>query len=229
MERNWTSRLVVAVVTVLALCGGAQAGLEEGIAAAQRSDRRTALAELLPLAERGDATAQYWVGWLYAVLIRPADFEKAVHWYRKSADQGNSLGQGALGMMYDIGYGVPRDEQQAARWHRKAADQGHDWSQYHLGLTYLGGKVVPYDVLQALQLFRKSADQGNPASQRQLGMMYDIGYGVPRDEQQAYFWLLLSSATGLGKEDRDRVEAKLTANQRATAQAEARSWKPKSP
>lgn len=58
--------------------------------------------------------------------------------------------------------------------------------------------------------------------------MYANGQGVPKDDQQAYFWMLLASVGG----DKDAIgnrhvlERRLTAEQRAVAQADARNWKP---
>jgi S1-C subfamily serine protease len=58
--------------------------------------------------------------------------------------------------------------------------------------------------------------------------MYEQGLGVPKDEQQAYFWWLLAAARGHADapEFRDRIERRLTAQQRAAAQAQARQWRP---
>lgn len=55
------------------------------------------------------------------------------------------------------------------------------------------------------------------------------GTSVPKDDQQAYFWYLLASVDGDkdSSKNRDIVEAKLTPQQRATAQAQARDWKPR--
>jgi S1-C subfamily serine protease len=58
--------------------------------------------------------------------------------------------------------------------------------------------------------------------------MYEQGLGVPKDEQQAYFWWLLAAAQGNAEapEFRDRIARRLTAQQRAAAQARARQWRP---
>jgi TPR repeat protein len=46
----------------------------------------------------------------------PQDYAMAVTWYRKSAEQGNGLGQYALGLMYYKGHGVAADVVEAYRW-----------------------------------------------------------------------------------------------------------------
>ena len=59
--------------------------------------------------------------------------------------------------------------------------------------------------------------------------MYGTGQGVPKDDQQTYFWWLLSSAQGdqQALKNRDLIERRLTPEQRAAAQALARTWQPK--
>jgi len=60
------------------------------------------------------------------------DYQEAVKWYRKSADQGNSWGQGNLGNMYVNGWGGQRDRTEAIRWLKKAADQGSEYAKEKL-------------------------------------------------------------------------------------------------
>ena len=50
--------------------------------------------------------------------------EEALHWYRRSAEQGVALAQFNLGLMYANGLGADRDYEQAGAWFRKAAEQG---------------------------------------------------------------------------------------------------------
>ena len=47
------------------------------------------------------------------------DLEKLI----QQASQGNADAQFNLGVMYDIGQGVPQDDAEAAKWYRLAADQ----------------------------------------------------------------------------------------------------------
>jgi hypothetical protein len=52
------------------------------------------------------------------------DYNQAVAWYQKAADQGYADAQTNLGFMYKNGYGVKQDYNQAREWYQKAADQG---------------------------------------------------------------------------------------------------------
>jgi len=90
-----------------------------------RGDYAAALEEWRPLAELGDAEAQYNLGVMYdegASLEK--DLNKAAEWYRKAAEQGFVDAQANLGMMYYHGQGVDRDHEKAAHWLHRAANKG---------------------------------------------------------------------------------------------------------
>jgi len=72
-----------------------------------------------------------------------------IRWWKKVADQGHAPAQEGLGLVYDLGRGVPQDYEEAARWYRKAADQGVATAQKHLGLAYYKGQGVPQDKAKA--------------------------------------------------------------------------------
>ena len=57
------------------------------------------------------------------------DYAKAVEWYRKSAEQGNTSAQYILGCMYHHGNCVSKDYTKAAEWYSKAAKGGHVWAR----------------------------------------------------------------------------------------------------
>ena len=89
------SLLVVAVGAA-----GAQ-NLDKGKEAAWRGDYTTALAELRPLAEQGNADAQYNLANLYRDGRGvPHDDEQAAAWYRRAAEGGSWWAAFDLGMLY---------------------------------------------------------------------------------------------------------------------------------
>jgi TPR repeat protein len=90
-----------------------------------KGDYTAAYDEWLPLAELGDAEAQFNLGVLYdegAGVER--NLTTAADWYRKAAEQGFIDAQTNLGIMYYHGLGVDHDLEAAAHWFRLAADQG---------------------------------------------------------------------------------------------------------
>jgi len=140
-------------------------------------------------AEKGDAQAQYKLGYMYSHGQRvPQDYTEALRWYSKSADQGNAMGQSGLGYLYSHGEGVPQDYVKALGLYHKAADQGNAMAQYILGQIYYHGYGVPQDNVEAACWYRKAADQGYAYAQFNLGYMYSYGYVVQRDRAEAERW-----------------------------------------
>jgi len=86
-----------------------------------------------PLAEQGNAEAQYNIGQMYYKGKGALkDYKEAVKWYRKAAEQGSADAQYNIGQMYYEGDGVPKDYKEAVKWYRKAAEQGSADAQHSL-------------------------------------------------------------------------------------------------
>ncbi len=77
----------------------------------QRGDFAAAYREWLPLAEEGDAEAQFNLGILYDLGQGVAQSKvRAAAWYRRSAEQGFAAAQYNLAVMFANGEGVPRNQ-----------------------------------------------------------------------------------------------------------------------
>ena len=57
------------------------------------------------------------------------DYEEAVKWYRKAAEQNYADAQVNLGVCYMEGQGVGKDYVEAVKWYRKAAEQGNEFAK----------------------------------------------------------------------------------------------------
>ena len=135
---------------------------QKGYAAYQAGDYATALQEWTPLAEAGDASAQFILGVMYFTGQGvPQDDAEAVKWYRLAADQGNANAQSFLGDMYESGKGVPQDDAEAVKWYRLAADQGLANAQALLGIMYVQGNGVLKDNVMAHMWFNIASASGN--------------------------------------------------------------------
>jgi uncharacterized protein len=92
-------------------------GVSRATAAYARGDYITAVRTLTPLAMRGDAKAQSFLGFLYENGYgAPQAYDAAVDLYAQAAICGNPFGQAMLGLMYDKGHGVPQDFVLAYKW-----------------------------------------------------------------------------------------------------------------
>ena len=111
--------IAAAAVTLLISTGhfaGAQS-LRQGVAAFKRQDYVSASRIFIPLAERGIAAAQSYLGFMFETGRGvPQNYTEAAMWYRRAAEQGDSLAQYSLGLLYDKGFGVPRDIVEAGKW-----------------------------------------------------------------------------------------------------------------
>jgi len=111
-----------------------------------------------PLADAGDARAQFMMGTIYEQgLGVPKDLPTAAAWYRRAADGGNASAQYNLGVFYQFGKGVTKDSAEAARLLQMAAEQGHGRAQNNLSTFYFTGVGVARDVVEAWKWLTLSA------------------------------------------------------------------------
>jgi TPR repeat protein len=171
--RNLIKVGLVAIVPFLGLAAPVVAGpFEDGLAAHKRGDYATTLRLWRPLADQGDAQAQFNLGVIYAKGQGvPQDYVEAMNWYRKAADQANAQAQFNLGVIYAKGQGVPQDYVEAMKWFHKAADQGDAQAQSNLGFMYAKGQGVPEDYVRAHMWFNLSAAHGNKVAAKNRDLL----------------------------------------------------------
>jgi uncharacterized protein len=156
---------------MLAVGGGvATAGpYEDGSAAYERGEYATALRLFRPLADQGNAQAQYKIGLMYRNGEGVAqDRAEAAKWIHKAAEQGSMYAQRDLASKYYNGEGVAQDRAEAAKWFGKAADQGDRVSQTILGKMYGKGEGVPQNNILAYKWLSLSAAQGSQSAEEEL-------------------------------------------------------------
>ena len=178
-------RLAVVGIAV-ALAASALAGpLEEGGDAYQQKDYAKAVALWQPLADKGDAKAQYYLGTLYAQGKGvAANDATAFMWFERAAKQGNAAAQYNVGASYAAGTGVEKSSADAAKWFRRAADQGMVFAQMNLGLLYAAGNGVPQDNVEAFK-WLEIAFHALPAGGPRMDVahaMQDVAATMSRDE-----------------------------------------------
>lgn len=195
------------------------------------------VAALTAKADKGDVSAQFQLGQLFAAGKSVAkDDAKARQWFLKAAAQDHAGAQVSLGSIYAHGFGVPLDWAESIKWYRRAALQGDRIAQHNLGLDYNYGHGVTRDYARAAQWFRLGAEQGQPRCQYNLGLLCEEGKGVPQSDVDALILYTLATAQpnqnhifGEAKakevaERRDKLTKKLSPEQVADAQRRVRAF-----
>jgi TPR repeat protein len=130
----------------------------------------------------GDATAQFYIGVIYADGTRvQQNYKEGFRWLSLAAQQGMAQAQYRVGRMYANGQGVRTNYADASRFYLKAAEQGDAKAQNNLGWLYLCGTGVKEDVPGAIKWFEKSAEQGEKRAAANLAWTYARGVYGPGD------------------------------------------------
>ena len=81
---------------------------------------------------------------------------------------------------------------------------------------------------EALAQWRAAADAGDRRAMLALGRLYLQGFGAPQDYVLAHMWFNLAASRGEMEalKEREAVAAKMTPQQVAAAQEQARTWRP---
>ncbi len=126
------------------------------------------------------------------------DFAHAFSEWIESAKAGDAHAQHGLGMLYELGQGVPyADPKAASEWYQKAADQNYAPALNNLARLYADGRGVKQDVPKAIELWSKAAEAGNVTARFNLGLQYAAGIGVKKDMKKAAEYLLQAAESGL--------------------------------
>ena len=145
--------LLILFILLFSTC--AFADYQDAVDAFKRGDYATALKVLKPLAEAGEARAQYTLGRMYqdGQGMDGQSDEVAVQWYRLAAEQGHGAALNGLGYMYRNGKGVTLDYIQAHMWWDIAASQRANHAAQNL--YDLRKLMTPADIATAEDLARE--------------------------------------------------------------------------
>ena len=152
--------LLALLLLISSLSWGAD--FQKGLTAAKQGDYATAIKEWTPIAEQGDAAAQFNLGVIYDNGYGvEQSYKTAAKWYTLAAEQGDVSAQYNLGHMYSNGEGVVQNYKTAAKWYTLAAEQGDVSAQYNLGLLYGKGQGVIQDNIYAHMWWNIAASSGH--------------------------------------------------------------------
>jgi TPR repeat protein len=205
--------LVFAAALLFGLAGCGSTHYPKGGRQYKPDDAVAALRELKPLAEQGNAQAQFSLGSLYYQGWGvPQDYREAVGWLRKAAEQGHRFSQSMLGTLFAEGVQgvVEKDQPQALMWFIFAA-AGGDVEALEFRDS-LASRMTPAQIAEAQSLARefkpqdayakllrddgRLAEQGDAAAQFRVGLIYYKGRGVRPDYREALRWFKKASLQG---------------------------------
>jgi len=153
---------------------------------------------MLPLledkAEKGNAKAQYALGWVYFVgLGTEKNDEKALLWMTKAAGQDLVAAQETIGSMYLLAKDLPNNYAIAKAWLQKSAEKNNPDAWNGLGGIYsqgLGERSEEHtSELQSPAMISYAADRADS----NLGFIYYEGKLVPKDLKEAARYMRLAA------------------------------------
>lgn len=144
--------------------------------------------QLEPLANDGDAEAQYHLGMMYHLgLGVTQDYNRAYALFVDSEKSGHPLSAYKVGCYY-AGQGngvVPFDYEKALQYKLIAAKAGYALAQYDVGLTY----AQRGQTLSEIEWFERSALQGYGYSLLMLAGKFYEGFGIDPNPMLAYAYV----------------------------------------
>jgi len=156
-----------------------------------KKDYKIAYEIWLPLAEKGNSKAQFFLGFMHDLGFGTLEDDKeALKWYQLAAEQGDSRAQFFTGFIYDFGLGVSKDHQKAFKFYQLAKKGG-----------YLQARTKIYDLAvknnpKALQVLLDDAENGIADAQFVLASMHAKGNGLPQSYQKAFKFYQLAKKKG---------------------------------
>jgi uncharacterized protein len=158
-DRRFIALRLSVALSIICLAAPAWAEFQVGIDAYNRGDFKTALREWQPMAEQGDARAQFYFGLLYENGDGvPLDYAKARQWYEKAAVQGDAKAQLYLGLQSSFGQGVPMDLVDAYMWYSLATGNGNAHAPGYR--ADLSRQMTPAQIAEAQKRVREWKPKG---------------------------------------------------------------------
>ncbi len=135
-------------------------------------------------------------------LFKRGHYEKAMSWWKDSAEKGSANALYRVGAAYRDGVLrdkeviVERNFEEAAKWLTKAAELGDERAHFDLGGLYDDGLGVEKSQEQAARWYLAGAERGQVACQYNIAVMYEDGAGIGKDPVAAYMWYYLAAQQG---------------------------------
>lgn len=171
-------KIALAAIALALGAAPATADVKKGVDAWSQGDYTTAVKEWNGDAKRGDADAQYNLGYAYRTGKGvKADINVALDWYRKAAAQGHLRAADSVGHILHyqgkIGEALP--------YLQASSDRGDPRAQYLLGVELFNGQNISKDWVRAYALMTRASSAGMANATKSLQQMDQY---IPLDQRQ---------------------------------------------
>lgn len=137
-------------------------------------------------ARYGDRRCQNLLGiWYQFGIVSEPNYQLAIEWYKKSAEQEYESAFFNLGKLYGDGEGVTQDMKKAAEYFILGAKYNSLDCIYCLACCYFAGEGVEENKEKAFSLFEKASSLDDPLAKYELYKCYLNGWGTEKDEKKA--------------------------------------------
>ena len=174
--------LVAAALIAFAAAPLSGQSVKAGIDAWQRADYAGAIAIWRPLAERGDADAQFNLGQAYRLGKGvPLNLGAAQTWFERAATSGHLDAQTTLGLLlFQNG-----NQSEGIKWLRKAAEQGEPRALLVYGTALYNGDGATQDRILGYAYVSRAAAQGLVPAQQTLSELDQLVSAADRKKALA--------------------------------------------
>jgi TPR repeat protein len=124
-------------------------------------------------------------------------FEQARRVWSGLAQAGDPQAAFGMGLLCDLGSGMPADARAAFDWYRRAAEAGLPEAAFNVAVMKDAGRGTAHDIDGAALWYARAAAAGYARAAFNLGELYEDGEGVPRNPQLAAAWFHQAAAGGL--------------------------------
>ncbi|XP_042557224.1 LRP2-binding protein [Dipodomys spectabilis] len=173
---------------------------------------------------KASVKAQSTLG-LYYSTKEPKDLQKAFYWHSEACGNGNLESQGALGLMYFYGQGIPQNTEVALNCLREAAERGNVYAQgilveYYYKMKFFtkcvtfSKRIADYDEVHEIPMIAQVTDclpefikRGMALASFYYARCLQLGLGITKDEVTAK--LYFSKACRLNPTLADKLHALL--------------------
>jgi TPR repeat protein len=185
--------------------------LQMGVDAFNKKNYAQALKILQPLAEAGNAEAQFTLGAMYGQGTGvERDRAKSLELITKSADQGNLDALERMVMAYAFKPGADDAEvdaifARALKTYQEEADKGNTKAMNKIAGMHAMGFSFEQSDAEALKWYKKAAELGDATAQFKVGYYFYSGIGGDKKESKAWFEKAAAQGKTEAKEYLDEI------------------------